>query len=170
MRNTWPSAGLLIGVLMVGACDQSVQRDVSDSASQAGSHSHEHAAPHGGTLVVLGEEMFHLELVHDPRAGRLTLYVLDGHLETFIRLPVPGIETSITLGTTNRSLVLTAVAQSATGESVGDSSQFAGAADWLKAVAELDGVITRIDVRGRQFSNIAFRVAAGEPAITHRKQ
>jgi len=32
---------------------------------------HEHHAPHGGTLVVFGDEAAHVELVLDPKTGAL---------------------------------------------------------------------------------------------------
>ena len=47
---------------------------------------HEHVAPHGGALVELGEELAHLELVHDPTTGTLTAYVLDGEAEQAVRV------------------------------------------------------------------------------------
>jgi len=40
-------------------------------------HDHDHKAPHGGTLLETGDEAAHLEIVHDPKAGKLTIYVLD---------------------------------------------------------------------------------------------
>ena len=59
-------------------------------ASAPGSHIH--VAPHGGTLVPLGEHAYNLELVRDADTGRLSLYVLDGHAENFIRITAPTIE------------------------------------------------------------------------------
>jgi len=42
---------------------------------------HDHKAPHGGTLLEIGEHAGHLELVHDENAGKVTLYILDAHAE-----------------------------------------------------------------------------------------
>ena len=57
-------------------------------------HHHEHTAPHGGTLVALGEEFGHLELLLNKETGELTAYVLDGEAEKPVRLgaPPPGTE------------------------------------------------------------------------------
>ena len=41
-------------------------------------HGHHHVAPHGGTLVVFGNEFAHLELVLDLSVGKLDAYFLDG--------------------------------------------------------------------------------------------
>jgi hypothetical protein len=47
---------------------------------------HHHAAPHGGTLFVLGLHSAHVELVFDPATTRLDLYALDGHAEEIFPL------------------------------------------------------------------------------------
>lgn len=39
----------------------------------------DHKAPHGGALLEVGEEVAHVELVHDEKAGKVTLYILDKH-------------------------------------------------------------------------------------------
>jgi hypothetical protein len=161
MPSRWLFPVLLAGLLLNGACRRDDHPDTSAATHVASSHHHEHIAPHGGAVVVLGDEVFHLELVHDPAVGRLTGYVLDGHMENFIRLPAPGIETSIAFGETNRTLVLTPIAQAATGETIGNTSQFAGEADWLKGATELNGIISSIEVRGQTFNNVAFRIMAG---------
>lgn len=124
-------------------------------------HQHEHHAPHGGTVVVLGKEVYHLELVRDAAAGTLTAYVLDGEMEKFIRIAAPAIELETTVAGTPRKLVLTATANAMTGETVGDTSQFTAQADWLKEVAGFDAVIPLLEVRGVKFSAVAFNFPKG---------
>lgn len=41
-------------------------------------HAHPTEGPHGGTLVELGKEDYHAELVHDEAADTVTVYLLDG--------------------------------------------------------------------------------------------
>lgn len=50
----------------------------TDSASKSSGESHAHPTqgPHKGTLVELGQEEYHAELVHD--AQKVTIYILDG--------------------------------------------------------------------------------------------
>jgi hypothetical protein len=49
-----------------------------NAAAKEDDHKHEeHKAPHGGTLLEIGDHAAHLELVHDDKAGKLTLYILD---------------------------------------------------------------------------------------------
>lgn len=124
-------------------------------------HKHEHHPPHGGTPVVLGEEIYHLELVRDAPGGRLDLYALDGEMENFIRVSAPSFEVIATVGGEKRSLVFRAVASPATGETVGDTSHFEAQADWLKTTPSFDAVLPAINVRGTAFANIAFNFPKG---------
>ncbi len=112
---------------------------------------HVHLAPHGGTLLEIGEHAYNLELLRDAAAGKLTAWVLDGHAENFVRLKVPAIEGVATLGTGKRPFLLQAVANPATGETVGDTSQFEVQGDWLKTAEAFTVSIPALEIRGRKF-------------------
>ncbi len=122
---------------------------------------HEHLAPHGGTAVVLGRELYHLEFVRDAATGRLTAYILDGEMEKFIRLSAASFEITATVNGQPTLLVLKPVANPATGETVGDTAQFETQADWLKTTATFDAVISRLEIRGTVFTAVAFNFPAG---------
>lgn len=117
---------------------------------------HAHVAPHGGTLVELGEHQFALEFVRDAAAGTLTAYVLDAHVENFVRLPAKFIAVTIDVKGRAESLSLAAVANELSGETVGDTSQFTASADWLKREGEFAGKIAALEVRGTVFKDVAF--------------
>lgn len=127
----------------------------------AAPHKHVHHPPHGGTPVVLGDEVYHLELVLDASSGILQAYVLDGELENFIRSAVPSIEIDATAGGSPRTLTLEPVANSATGETVGDTSLFQAQADWLKSAKDFDGVVKTVTIRGTTFSGVKFNFPKG---------
>src|SRR5260221_10212414 len=93
---------------------------------------HEHKPPHGGTPVVLGDEVYHVELVRDAATGNLQAFVFDGELENFIRSSVPSFDIVATVNDATQTLTLKAAANPATGETVGDSALFEAQADWLK--------------------------------------
>ncbi len=152
-----PSLRLFVlgGLLLTAACSR------QPAASPAASARHEHHAPHGGTPVVLGAELYHLELVRDAADGRLRAYVLDGELENFIRIAAPAIELTATVDGQPRPLVLAAVANPATGETVGDTSCFEGQADWLRTTPAFDAVLVRLEVRGNTFTTVAFNFPRG---------
>lgn len=126
-----------------------------NSNQSAASGGHVHTAPHGGTLIEMGDHAYNLELVRDAAAGKLTVYILDGHAENFIRIAAHSIELVAIAGGERRPLTLQAVANPATGETVGNTSQFETRADWLKNTAEFPGTISSIDIRGTKFNGIA---------------
>lgn len=147
-------APLLIALALTAGCSKA-------PAPPGQPHKHEHHPPHGGTPVVLGDEAYHLELVRDPAAGTLQAYVLDGEMENFVRSPLPLIEIAAEAGGMTRTLELAAVANPATGETVGDTSLFQAQADWLKSAADFDGVLKSITIRGTTFSGVKFNFPKG---------
>jgi hypothetical protein len=124
-------------------------------------HKHEHHPLHGGTPVVLGEEAYHIELVRDAATGTLQAYVFDGELENFIRSSVPSFEIVATVNGAPRTLVMAAVANAATGETVGDSSLFQAQADWLRTTPSFDAVLTSVTIRGTTFTDVKFNFPKG---------
>lgn len=122
---------------------------------------HVHIAPHGGTLVEIGEHAYNLELLRDAASGKLTAWILDGHAENFVRIAAPAVEIVATVGGEPRRLSLTAIANSASGEKVGDTSQFETTADWLKTTATFDAVVPALSIKGAEFKAIAFNFPKG---------
>ncbi len=123
-----------------------------------GSHAHAghtHKAPHGGILVELGEHAYNVELVRDRTAGKLTAWILDGHAEQFIRLKSPTLELIAMPGGNFTRLTLQAVANPATGETSGDTSQFEVQADWLKEAGEFSGIFT-VEIKGTKFEQVSY--------------
>ena len=147
MKRSLASVSTAILLLTLGGCSK------PESSGSGGGHTHR--APHGGTLVEIGQHAYNLELVRDATAGTLTAYVLDGHAENFIRITAPAIELVAIAGGEKRPLTLRAVANSATGETVGDTSQFEAQADWLKSTGEFPGEIPAVEIRGTKFQNVA---------------
>jgi hypothetical protein len=150
---------LLLIIPLGFVADCSKQAPVSATAAKPPKH--EHKPPHGGTPVVLGEEIYHVELVLDAATGKLQAYVFDGELENFIRSNVLTIEIDAQVNGEGRQVVLSAVANSATGETVGDTSLFEGQADWLKSVKEFDATLKTITIRGTTFADVKFNFPKG---------
>jgi hypothetical protein len=144
---------LLLLLMLVTGCGK--------HAESSGSHKHEHHPPHGGVPVVLGDEIYHIELVLDTSTGTLQAYVFDGELENFIRSSVPAIEIDAIVNGAPQTLVLNAVANPATGETVGDSSLFQTQADWLKTAWEFDATLKSITIRGTTFTDVKFNYPKG---------
>ncbi len=131
----------------------------AEAAKAAPEAEHEHAAPHGGTLVELGEEFAHLEIVLDAATGRLTAYALDGEAEKAVRVKTSGIE--IGIRDPALTLKLEGVANSLTGETAGDTSEFTAQNDKLKGATRFEGTVRSLAIKGKQFTNVAFRFPDG---------
>jgi hypothetical protein len=149
---------LLVGISawFLAGCGDS--HSSHDHSSHGGGAEHSHTAPHGGTLVELGQHAFNVEFVRDLEAGKLIAYILDAHAEFYLRLPIPSFEVTLMKQGQPETLKLAAVENSKTGEKVGDTSQFEAQADWLKVASPLAGEIKELDLRGSKFSGVKFQL------------
>lgn len=161
------SAALAAAALFAGACgddhaghDHAGHDHDHDHGHDHGDAGHLHKAPHGGTLVVLGE-VANLELLLDPAAGQITAWIVDGCAENAIRLAQPAIELRVGKDAAAFDVTLAATENALTGEKTGDSSQFGGSAPGLKGLARFDGVVKSVTVKGQTFKDVAFRYPEG---------
>ncbi len=121
-----------------------------------GGGGHAHEAKNGGMLVEVGTHQFNLELLSDPASGKLTVWILDAHAEDYVRIPAPALEVKATVGGEAKTVTLAAVANAASGETVGNTSQFEGSADWLKGSGGFSGVVGSVTLGGKNFGDVAF--------------
>ena len=153
-----PLAALLsVSLIAFAGCSKN-NHDHPHQLDQSRDH-HVHQGPHNGTLVELGDHQYSIEFVHDPAAQSLSLYVLDGHAENFIRLPDRSIEAILQRNGQPTPLTLAAVANQATGETVGDTSQFTATAGWLSSPQNIELAIPSLTVRGMAFQDIRALIA-----------
>lgn len=145
---------LCLGALFAAATACSRRDATHPGPAQGGGHAHH--APNGGTLVELGQHQFNLELVHDRPAATLTAYVLDGHAAQAVRIQAPEIRLLVDRQGRSEPLVLRAVANQLSGETVGNTSEFQAQADWLKEATRVSGRIAELTVRGATFRDVPF--------------
>jgi hypothetical protein len=116
---------------------------------------HNHPAPHGGQLVELGEHGsgFNLELVlHEE--GFLQIYVLDAHVQNFVRISANSIDIEITnQNGTTKNITCEPVEDPITGETVGNTSLFTST-ERINKLLPLKGVINRIDIMEFPYENV----------------
>jgi hypothetical protein len=84
-------------------------------------HDHEHG-PHGGHLVELGEEEYHAEVVFDPKAAKVTIYLLDSTAKK--PTPVDAKEIKLELAIAGQPKSFAAKAAADTGDPANKSSRF----------------------------------------------
>ena len=153
--KTYPFTVLLFALAFLAGCGE----------SKHSGHGHQHTPPHGGTPVILGNEDYHLEFLLDAANGKMQAYVLDGHMDKFIRLTNESFTVTAKLVGKPETLVFRAVPNAVTGEKVGDTSLFEAQAEWLKAATAFSAELDELSVRRKKFAKIPFTVSKGnEPA------
>ena len=103
-----------------------------------------HPAPHGGQLVELGEHGsgFNLELVLHEQ-GFLQIYVLDAHVQNFVRISANSIDIEITdQNGTEKIITCEPVEDPITGETIGNTSLFTST-ERINEILPLQGVINQ---------------------------
>jgi len=164
MRWKLPLA-ILILVAAAGGGWVLVRRNINAGAV-AGSASdvvkpHQEQPPHGGTAVSLGDDDFQLELVRDPATGTLRAFLLDGEMESYVRIAAKALVLEVEREGRKDTLRLLPVADSATGETVGDTSLFQARADWLRRVDRFQGVIPSLAIHDQTFRLVKFKFPEG---------
>jgi hypothetical protein len=160
-----------------------------------GHHHHHHAekGPHEGTLVAIGQDDAHLEIVLDAKTGTLTAYVLDGAAEKPIAITQKSLQLALTLehhdhdgdksdgdkadeadkkGDADKKdeipddvvlLMLTAVSSGKDGT----ASEFSGQLDALKGADEFDASLTSIKIGDKEFMGVKFKFPEGNEHDHH---
>jgi len=125
---------------------------VTKTEAEAPVHHHHHEAPHGGCLIVLGNEFAHLEITLDQSNGFIQLYMLDGMAIMGTRIQQTEIE--LKLADSNEKVTLKAQVNPLSGETVGDSSLFSAQSKALIGKAKFKAEIPLINIKGISFKNI----------------
>ena len=136
-----------------------------DAHSHDSGHGHEHAPPHGGTPVVIADDQFHLELLHDATTGKMQAYVLDGHLEGYVEVPETSFVMVAQAGGKNEPLTFQRAPEPASGKVPKKSSRFEAQSEWLKSAKEFEGNIPAITLHGVAFTNISFSFPKGSKHV-----
>lgn len=87
---------LFYGVALVGFLASSpLTVAQAPKAAPPAEHAHPAHGPHGGDLIELGKEEYHLELVHDEKAGVVAFYLLDSSAKKVLASPAKEIYVNI---------------------------------------------------------------------------
>jgi hypothetical protein len=167
MMKLKPFACLTTALLLtvaVGCRDSSSSHGHSHEGENAHSHD-DHAPPHGGTPVIVADDKFHLELVHDATVGKMQAYVLDGHLEGYVQVPETSFALVAKAGGKEEQLIFQRATEPASGKVPEKSSLFEAQAEWLKATKEFEGSIPAITLNGATFTNISFSFPKGSKHV-----
>jgi hypothetical protein len=90
------------------------------AAPPAAAHAHATTGPHKGDLIELGNDEYHLEMVHDDKV--ITMYVLDGEAKNLV--PVDATDISINVMHFNKPEQFKLLPKKTEGEPAGKNSTF----------------------------------------------
>lgn len=150
----------LIAVLSLVGCQPSAENDKSNGRSETpvdaeespsthDEHAHAEHGPHGGELLELGKEAYHVEVVHNDDA--LSMHVLDGAATTPVAIAAEQLTVSLKQDGKVESFDLAASPEAT--DPAGKTSRFTSTEStlhkWLDAGAE--GAVT-LEIDGKSFT------------------
>ena len=77
-------ASLAVCAVLIGCGDKADHGDHAAEVAghdEGGAHDHDALGPHGGHVIVLGEEEYHAELAHGEASHTVAVYLLDGEVK-----------------------------------------------------------------------------------------
>ncbi|MBQ18086.1 MAG: hypothetical protein CMJ65_13270 [Planctomycetaceae bacterium] len=123
---TGTSLSLMIGCGDGGSGQEFGAADLKPADPTAHKHDHshgdEHDAPHGGSLIALGEHAYHAEIVWDDDTHSITAYILDGEAKSPVGIAAKELVLVIGDGDKAKRHPLTAKPQQ--GDADGKASRF----------------------------------------------
>jgi hypothetical protein len=149
-------------LLLVGAapgCSRAPDRPVRDE------HSHYHEAPHGGTMVVLGPDDFHIEFVRDADRGVMQAYLMDGHMHQYVLVTNELFSLTVRLPAGETELVFRPVRKEQEGAASDRTALFEAEGAWLREHDRFEAVLKELTIRGKQYEQVVFRFPEGNEAI-----
>ena len=170
VENLFAKALTACSILILVGCNQSAPP--ASQSKSADDHGHSHAAgddhdhgnpsgsPHGGTPVQVGDHGFHLELVSDPIDGKMLAYVLDGHMEKYVKVPLTTFELVATMGGQEQRLTFDPVTNAPAGSAT-NTSLFSAPAPAVASLTNFEGTIPKITLDGKTFENVTFSYPKG---------
>lgn len=145
----------IAAAVTLSGCGQGQSVDQpSQSAATGESHEHPTEGPHHGSLIELGNEEYHAELLHNEQAGTITVYILDSAGKQAV--PVDSKELTINLSHDGQAEQFALAASPEAGDPPGQSSRFTSAdAELAEELdhehAEAQLVVT---ISGKQFRGV----------------
>lgn len=152
MHRTFSIAALVAAVVSLGSvvgCGDTKTKDAKSTAKTIKDehHAHPEEGPHGGHLIELGNENYHVEIVDDEKAHKVTAYVLDSTAQQAV--PIDATEITINAVVAGKPTQYKLPAMPQSGETDGKSSRFE-----LADEAMFEGVFEHKDSKARLLVSI----------------
>jgi len=116
-----------------------------------GGHDHPSEGPHHGSLIELGDETYHAELLHDEKAKTVTIYILDGSATK--QIPIEATEITINAKYDGKPVQFTLAATPDEADPENQSSRFVSDDETLTTLIDEDGSEPRLvlTIRGKSY-------------------
>lgn len=129
--------------------DESAPEDVTMDE-----HGHDHPSegPHHGSLIELGKEAYHAELVHDEKTGSVTIYILDGTAKKSV--PIKAESVLINVKHAGKGEQFTLAASPDSSDPAGQSSRFSTQKKTLGELLDEEGTTARLvlEIDGKSYN------------------
>ena len=147
MRAMKTAYGVMALGLAVAWAAGGVAAVAAQPTAKKGGHAHAHPTegPHHGSLIELGREDYHAELVHDPAADTVTIYVLDGAAHEAVPIDAEQLTLNLVVGGKPQQFQLAAQPQSSDPE--GMSSAFGCVSKPMCEALHAKGTTGRLNVK-----------------------
>ncbi len=157
----------LSSVLAASGCSKEAPKPKAEEKHADAAHPE--AGPHGGSLIELGKEEFHAELVHDEKAGEVTFYILDGAAK--IAVPIDATEVLVNLKHDGKGEQFKVAAKPTASDPAGKSSCFFSADKELAGDLDHAGADPQlvITINGKQFRGAIGHEHAEAGHADHKK-
>lgn len=144
LRTTFFASAVLAALsLSVAGCGKEPVAK-KDDHKETDAHDHPSEGPHHGSLVELGSDEYHAEVVHDDKAHKVTIYLLDDKAKGAVPVAEKDLKINVVLAGAASQHVLPAVPLD--GETDGKSSRFELADEKLCDALCAEGVDARLKV------------------------
>ncbi|TWT34853.1 hypothetical protein [Blastopirellula retiformator] len=148
------ATGLLtLSLASLGCTSGSAPASEGDSHAEHDHDEHEHPGegPHGGSLIELGNEECHAELVHDEKAKSVTIYILDSAAKAATPIETPELTINLKHDGMGEQFKLAAAPESSDPE--GKSSRFVSTEAELAEDLDHEGADAQlvVTIAGKQY-------------------
>jgi hypothetical protein len=138
--------------------------------SSHGRHDHTDDARHGGVPVMLGDEAYHVEFTFGDAPGTLQAYIFDAHMKDYVRIAAASFAATAKIGEVEHQLVFNAVANPATGETMGSTALFEARVPTLSGRPALTLSVPALTVKTHTYINVTASLGAAETKKPNLKQ
>lgn len=148
---------LLLPAALAAGCNGKPQPPATSGGGHGG-----HEPPPGWCGVAVGDHFAHLAVKTDPATGQIDVQIFDGHFEHPVRIKDASVTIRVKLPPGEFvDVQCAAVADTLSGETVGDSSTFRGQDDALKKLETFDAIFQGATIKGQEAPKVEFPYPKG---------